>query len=628
LSSPSSLPPGRLLASRYEILATLGQGGMGVVYKAHDRVLNETVAIKVLRQDMAESPEMAQRFLAEIKLARSVSHRNVCRIHEYGQDGDVRYISMAFVDGVDLKQVLRESGRLPAAQAFDLAISVAEGLQAIHDEGIIHRDLKAPNLMLDTRGVVRLMDFGIAKQSADSASVTATGMIVGTPEYMSPEQVLGQKLDARSDLYALGVVVYELFTGVTPFQSATPVAMLMKHLQEPPALDAQGLPPALVPVLARALAKDREGRYASAEEMADALREARRATTGAGAARTEKPRPVPERTTLIPRAPAPAATTTLPGAAPTVAAAAPTPAAPRAWVWPVAGGALVLGILVVAGSVVALRGRGATAPSPPADPRPTPEAIAATAAAPMPLPPTPAPAPITKPTTASAGPSVPSPRADAPTPRRAAPPVPAAVAQEVEGLLAEAETAFAARQYQAALTFYEQVLALDGANPRARIGRDLCTRAQADLDARPARTFMSSRTDFTSRPAAAGPAGFESSAGVRVRTVEEAAAAAARLVLEVEPPAVRPGQAFVVKVYMVNDSTVLLRLAEATLATTTDGRTLTSPAPLLAREVAPRQRALIVSSPAQWRGEVASWSLAVTVRNAAGDSYRSELALK
>jgi eukaryotic-like serine/threonine-protein kinase len=635
VSGASSLSPGQLLAGRYEVLATLGKGGMGVVYKAHDRVLNETVAIKVLRQDLAESPEMAQRFLAEIKLARSVSHRNVCRIHEYGQDGDVRYISMAYVDGVDLKQVLRERGRLPPAEAFELAIGVAEGLQAIHDEGIIHRDLKAPNLMLDARGVVRLMDFGIAKQWNDKASagLTATGMIMGTPEYMSPEQVLGQKLDLRSDLYALGVVVYELFVGITPFQAETPVGLLMKHLHDPPALDAAGLPPALVPVLARALAKDRESRHASAGEMADALREARRATTGASGPRTApQPRPVPERTTLIPR-PSATVTTPLPAAAaapaPTAAAVPPTQAsaapARRSWALPIAGGAAALVILVLAGAAVALRGRATPSPSP--DPSAPPTTAVAVDATPAPTPSAPAPPP----TLAAAASPAPPPRASAPAPRREGTPARAAN-PEVEGLLAEAETAFAAQQHQAALAFYEEALRLDPANARARIGRELCTNALAQaavVPARPPRAFASGRTEFTGRSAApTGPAGFESSTGVAARRVDQPAAAPGKLVFEVEPPAVRAGEAFVVKIYMVNEGSATLRLAEATVATTTDGRTASGPVGLLAQEAPPRQRTLILSTGGQWRAEVASWSLAVTVRMAGGDSYRNELAWK
>ncbi|MFN8094174.1 MAG: serine/threonine-protein kinase [Vicinamibacteria bacterium] len=273
------LGPGSVLASRYDIRRVLGRGGMGMVYEAHDRLLDERVAIKVLRPDVATSSELEQRFRAEIKIARAVSHRNVCRIHEYGEDGDLRFISMAYVDGTDLKAVLRAKGALPAAEAFDVLVPVAEALAAIHDEGIVHRDLKTPNIMIDSRGVVRVMDFGIAKQSgAEGLDMTATGQIVGTPEYMSPEQVHGRGLDGRSDLYSLGVVAFELFTGRTPFRAETPLATVLLHLNEPPPLEgppAEKLPAAMVPVLRRALAKSRDERYADAREMTRALVEAR-----------------------------------------------------------------------------------------------------------------------------------------------------------------------------------------------------------------------------------------------------------------------------------------------------------------------------------------------------------------
>jgi serine/threonine protein kinase len=259
---------------------------MGMVYKAHDRMLEETVAIKVLRSEFARTQEMAKRFRHEIKLARRVSHRNVCRIHEYGEDGPLRYISMEYLEGTDLKQELREKGPPPPEEAFDVTIQVADGLQAIHDVGIIHRDLKTPNLMRDGRGVVRLMDFGIAKEDNDTGSgaLTSTGQVMGTPEYMSPEQCRGEKIDFRSDIYALGIVNYEIFTGQVPFHGDTPVATIFKHIQDPVPLSgsvAARIPLSAVPILRRALAKDRIGRYETASEMATALRQARADCGGA-----------------------------------------------------------------------------------------------------------------------------------------------------------------------------------------------------------------------------------------------------------------------------------------------------------------------------------------------------------
>jgi hypothetical protein len=220
---------------------------------------------------------MAQRFRSEIKLARKVSHRNVCRIHEYGEHEGLRYICMELVDGVNLKQLVREGNGLPAGEAYDVAIQMAKGLQAIHDAGIIHRDLKTPNIMRDARGIVRLMDFGIAKQleGGGSAGLTLAGQMIGTPEYMSPEQGRGYKLDYRTDIYSLGVVIFEVFTGGVPFRGDTPVATVFKHVQEAPALDHPRIPPPLVPVLRKALAKDPDERYATARGVAAALRLAR-----------------------------------------------------------------------------------------------------------------------------------------------------------------------------------------------------------------------------------------------------------------------------------------------------------------------------------------------------------------
>jgi hypothetical protein len=249
-------------------------------------MLDEVVAIKVLRGEFANATEMAKRFKHEIKLARKVSHRNVCRIHEFGEDAGLRYISMEYLEGTDLKQVMRLQGGFTADEAFEISVQVGEGLQAIHDVGIIHRDLKTPNLMRNERGVVRLMDFGIAKgahESGTGAGLTMTGAVMGTPEYMSPEQCRGEKIDFRSDIYSLGVVSYELFTGQVPFRGDTPVATIFKHIQDPIPLEgevARKLPPAVIPVLQKLLAKDRNQRYDTAAAVVAALRQAREASAG------------------------------------------------------------------------------------------------------------------------------------------------------------------------------------------------------------------------------------------------------------------------------------------------------------------------------------------------------------
>ena len=298
------LRSGDLFHGRFEILASLGQGGMGVVYKARDRSLDEVVAIKVLRPDFARDPIMEHRFKSEIRLARRVRHRNVCAIHDFGETGGLLYISMEFVEGIDLKRVVRERGALPLARACDVIVQVASGLQAVHDAGIIHRDLKTPNIMLEPSGVARLMDFGIAKMEHAEGGMTVTGQVVGTPEYMSPEQAQGHKIDARTDVYSLGVVTYEVLTGHVPFRGETPISTILKHIHDPPPLDgppADRLSPALREVLRRTLAKNPEERPPTASAFAEAIRDAERpsrrqnpvSTEALGATTLVRPRELP-----------------------------------------------------------------------------------------------------------------------------------------------------------------------------------------------------------------------------------------------------------------------------------------------------------------------------------------------
>jgi serine/threonine protein kinase len=301
--SLAAITQGSLLSSRYEILSQLGKGGMGVVYRAHDQLLDEDVAIKVLRSEFVDTPEVAQRFRSEIKLARKVSHPNVCRIHEYGEDGAIKYISMALIEGTDLSKLIREHpAGVPTETAFALALQVTDGLQAIHDVGIIHRDLKASNVICDASGLARLMDFGIAKDSAGKGQLTATGQVMGTPEYMSPEQCHGGVLDFRSDVYSLGIVLYEIFTGRVPFRGDTLMATLLKQVQDPvpwSAEDVARVPAGVVATLRKALAKDPAERYPTAAAVAGALRDARRdpatAPAEAPAAPVESPEPGAER---------------------------------------------------------------------------------------------------------------------------------------------------------------------------------------------------------------------------------------------------------------------------------------------------------------------------------------------
>ena len=273
--SLSTLAIGSILANRYELRAVLGKGGMGLVYKAFDRLLEEEVAIKVLRTDLSANADAVRRFRGEIKLARKVSHPNVCRIHDYGEEGPLGYISMEILTGQDLQKTLKEQPTgLPEADAVSAILQIASGLQAIHDVGILHRDLKTANVTRDERGVVRLVDFGIAKDLL-SQGQTAAGEAFGTPEYMSPEQCRGEALDFRSDVYALGILAFELFTGDVPIKGATPMATLFKQIQDTPSFEAEPgsrVPRRFVPALKRALAKAAADRFPSAQEFAQALR--------------------------------------------------------------------------------------------------------------------------------------------------------------------------------------------------------------------------------------------------------------------------------------------------------------------------------------------------------------------
>jgi hypothetical protein len=267
---------GVVLDGRYEILDTLGGGGMGIVFKAHDRELDEVVAVKVLRAEVAADPTMAGRFRSEIKLARKIRHPNVCAIHEYGQDGPIRFIVMEYVEGANLRDRLRAHGVCSPEEAVDFGLQIAAGLEAIHAQGIVHRDLKTPNVMVTAAGVLRLMDFGVAKrvEGATDAGATAVGLIVGTPDYMSPEQVRGESVDRRSDLYSLGIVLFELLTGELPFHAPTPFAIVMKQIHDAPPLDgpqAAGIPKPLLDLLRRLLAKERDARFQSATELIGVL---------------------------------------------------------------------------------------------------------------------------------------------------------------------------------------------------------------------------------------------------------------------------------------------------------------------------------------------------------------------
>jgi len=263
------LPRGTIFANRYEIIEELGKGGMGRVYRAFDKQLEEEVAIKFLKPEIASDNKNLDRFKNEIKLARKIIHRNVGRMHDLHEEKDSFFITMEYVAGEDLKSQLRRMGQVPVGKAVFIAQQIAEGLAEAHKLGIIHRDLKPHNVMIDKEGNARIMDFGISR-SLGSRELTGEGVIIGTPDYMSPEQAEGKEADARSDVYSLGVILYEMVTGRVPFEGETALAIAMKHRTEvprDPKLANAQVPEDLSRVVLKCLEKDKEKRYQSADEL-------------------------------------------------------------------------------------------------------------------------------------------------------------------------------------------------------------------------------------------------------------------------------------------------------------------------------------------------------------------------
>ena len=272
-AATGELMPGTVLGGRYEVLQLLGRGGMGAVYKAHDKELDRIVALKLIRPDLARNPEMVRRFKQELILARQITHKNVIRIFDLGQSEGIKFITMDFVEGHDLRALLKEKGKFPPPEAARIMLQICRALEAAHGEHVIHRDLKPQNVMLDQKGRVYVMDFGIAR-SVHVPGMTQTGALIGTPEYMSPEQARGENLDQRSDIFSLGVILYEILTGKKPYPSDAPLATLWKRMQEPvtPPLKLEpSLPGALNDIVVKGLQIEPENRFASAREMAHQL---------------------------------------------------------------------------------------------------------------------------------------------------------------------------------------------------------------------------------------------------------------------------------------------------------------------------------------------------------------------
>jgi serine/threonine protein kinase/predicted Zn-dependent protease len=263
------LTRGTTLAGRYEILEELGRGGMGNVYRVVDKKINEEVALKLLKPEIASDRKTLERFSNELKLARKIVHKNVGRMYHLGEERGTHFITMEYVPGQDLKGLIRQSGQLAVGTTISIAKQICEGLAEAHRLGVVHRDLKPSNIMIDKDGSARIMDFGIAR-SLKGKGITGAGVIIGTPEYMSPEQVEGKEIDQRSDLYSLGIILYEMVTGRVPFEGDTPLSIAVKHKTESPPdpkdFNAQ-IPDDLSRMIHKCMEKNKETRYQNAGEV-------------------------------------------------------------------------------------------------------------------------------------------------------------------------------------------------------------------------------------------------------------------------------------------------------------------------------------------------------------------------
>jgi serine/threonine-protein kinase len=322
-----SMAPGSVLADRYELLERIGDGGMAVVHRAHDRLLERDVAVKVLRAAFAEDPDFVHRFRLEAQHAAALHDPRIVTIFDVGLDpaSGADFIVMQLVEGPTLEAVLRDRGRLPLGQALRIASETAEALQVAHDRGLVHRDVKPANILLDAEGEVHVADFGIARAAGDGGATTS-GVVIGSPHYVSPEQVLGAEVTPASDIYSLGVVLYEMVTGTRPFEGSSAASIALQRLRRqppPPSAVNPIIPADLDPIAMRALARRPVDRYASAAELAAALDEFRHVHLGGVRRAGSQPRThreeVPERDAVG------AAAATAPGhdRAPTVPLAPP-----------------------------------------------------------------------------------------------------------------------------------------------------------------------------------------------------------------------------------------------------------------------------------------------------------------
>lgn len=260
---------GKLLGNRYEVLEQLGGGGMAIIYKGRDTLLNRLVSIKVLRPEFTCDEDFIQRFRREAQAIASLSHPNIVSIYDVGQEDKVHYLVIEYIEGDNLKNIIRAQGTIPPERAMEIARQISEALQHAHQNNIVHRDVKPQNILITREGRAKLTDFGIAKE-ATTATLTQTDTIVGSVHYISPEQARGETAGPRSDIYSLGIVLYEMVTGALPFQGETPIGVALKHIQEAPPSPSSVNPavsPRLEKIIARAMAKNSVERYETARQL-------------------------------------------------------------------------------------------------------------------------------------------------------------------------------------------------------------------------------------------------------------------------------------------------------------------------------------------------------------------------
>ncbi|HZO12423.1 MAG TPA: serine/threonine-protein kinase [Polyangiaceae bacterium] len=271
--SLGSIEPGSRVAGRFVVERRLGEGGMGAVYLARDEQLGELVALKMIAGAALLDPAAAGRFRREASAARRISHPNVVRIHDIGEEQGMLFLSMEYISGTSLADIIKRHGTVAPSQLRPWAAQICEGLEAAHRVGVVHRDLKPGNILIDEAQRVKIIDFGLARLP-HIEGMTATGLILGTPEYMSPEQIRGRNVDARSDIYSLGAVLYHALVGRPPFSGDSPIAVGFAHCNEalvPPRNARKEVPEAWSALVVRAMAKDPSARFDSAQELAAAL---------------------------------------------------------------------------------------------------------------------------------------------------------------------------------------------------------------------------------------------------------------------------------------------------------------------------------------------------------------------